>query len=247
MTRLTPSATPLDDEIPAATPAAADFICWLWAAIPASPRTGSIHVSRVAQALEVSDTTVRRWIKAAVAEPKQPLRPDVMRTLLMRANLRGHGDFLWPPLGERERAAQLRAGNAEKNLRILVDHPENVPDAWRDAGHLCTFRVWLYYHPRARVFGITSGSTNDMYSKVRRGGADLYDVVEVPSRWHAEVLKADVLNLVGAARCLPPREMVPVGRTETWHRRAGDVDLAAVASARRQDIGATPAPTERSN
>lgn len=64
--------------------------------------------------------------------------------------------------------------------------------------------MWLYYHPQARVFGVAFGSTNDMYSKVRRGGADVYDELEVPSKWHAEVLKNGVLDLLRTARCLPP-------------------------------------------
>lgn len=229
--RLTPGPALPEDQIPAATPAAPDAVCWIWAAVPPSPRTGGIHVARVADALDVSDTTIRRWIKDAERDPKTQLRPEVMSRLLSRANLRGHGDFLWPPLGERERPAQLRALNAAQNLDILRNHPESVPQAWLDNGHLRTFTVWLYYHPTARVFGVCSGSTPDMYSKLRRCGAEIYDEVQVPSKWHAEVLKSEVLDLVGEARCLPPRALIPVGRTETWRRRAGDVDLEAIARA----------------
>lgn len=225
--RLTPSSAPLPDVIPAATPAAADAICWIWAAIPPSPCTGSIHVARVAAALKVSDTTIRRWIKDA---PTHPLRPDVLATLRMRANLRGHGDFLWPPLGEREEPALLRAQAAERNARF-VDTGQS-PSTWQTSATLLPSTVALYYHAPARVFGLTSGSTRDTRYRLERSGAVMLHGVRVPSKWHAEVLKADVLGLVGSARCLPPRALVPVGRTETWHRRAGDVDLHAVALTR---------------
>lgn len=225
--RLTPSSEPLPEVIPAATPAAPDAICWIWAAIPPSPRTGSIHVARVAAALEVSDSTVRRWIKHA---PKQPLRPDVLKVLRMRANLRGHGDFLWPPLGERAQSAQLRARTAERNARI-IDSGDS-PSTWRETGALRPSTVCLYYHEPARVFGLTSGATSETRNRLVRSGAEVLQEYRTRSKWHGEVLKADVLDLVGDARCLPPRAMIPVGRTETWHRRAGDVELQAVAAAR---------------
>ncbi len=227
--RLTPSSEPLPDVIPAATPAAADAICWIWAAIPPSPRTGSIHVARVADALGVSDSTVRRWIKAASS---QPLRPEVRKVLRMRANLRGHGDFLWPPLGERAESARLRAQAARRNARFVDE--DDAPSTWLTNGALLPSTVALYYHAPARVFGLTSGATPGTRYRLERSGAVVLQEVQVRSKWHAEVLKAEVLELVGDARCLPPRAMVPVGRTETWHRRAGDVDLAAVAAALRK-------------
>lgn len=235
--RLTPSSEPLPDVIPAATPAAADAICWIWAAIPPSPRTGSIHVARVAAALKVSDTTVRRWIKDA---PTHQLRPDVLATLRMRANLRGHGDFLWPPLGERQEPALLRAQAAQRNARSVDE--DQIPSTWATNGTLLPSTVALYYHAPARVFGLTSGSTPGTRYKLERSGAVMLQGVQVPSKWHAEVLKADVLQLVGPARCLPPRSMIPVGRTETWHRRAGDVDLHAVALTRWEPCRITREP-----
>ena len=52
-----------DDQIPPATGATPDLLCWIWAAFP--PRQGHINKTRVAEALGVSRRTLGRWIEDA--------------------------------------------------------------------------------------------------------------------------------------------------------------------------------------
>ncbi|MGB8380901.1 MAG: hypothetical protein WCG47_06540 [Dermatophilaceae bacterium] len=48
-----------------ASPAAADLVCWLFAAFPAN-RRGRVNVRLAAPVLGVSQSTVRRWILVSV-------------------------------------------------------------------------------------------------------------------------------------------------------------------------------------
>lgn len=213
------------DYVPGATPATADALCWIWAAIP--PKEGRIHVSRVAKAVDRSPRTVQRWIAAA---PDRDLDPRALKILRTRAILRGHGDYLWPALNEpRAAAAQMLSDEAENNLQLLLEYPDQIPAGWKNGPALQSHMVYLYYHPEARVFGIASGSTRATANNLRRMRADIIDLITAPTKWHAQVIKHDILDLVADARCLPPRALIPTGRTETWRRRVGDVDLAAAA------------------
>src|SRR5699024_7657797 len=131
----TPSAL---GTIPAATPAANDFVCWLWAAFP--QRDGTINISHVARALGVSRSTVRRWIASG-----QPHLSRGQQTMLTRrAILRGRGHYLWPRLDSdsRERA-QLQLDYALRCAHLIRSEPENVPPAWRDNGTLEPHVVYL--------------------------------------------------------------------------------------------------------
>lgn len=247
MGRLTADPVPSrggeDDEldlVPAATPTTPDALCWIWAAIP--PKDGRIHVARVAQAVERSPRTIRRWIAAA---PDRDLDARATAILRSRAFLRGHGDLLWPALNEhRERSVQLLQAQAEHNLQLLTSHLGQIPAGWRRGPTLQAHQVYCYYHHGARVFGVASGSTRATANNLRRMKAQIIQVVTVPSKWHAQVLKYDALELVAASRCIPPRSLIPAGRTETWWRRANAVDLEVTARRRSlatSSVVSTPA------
>lgn len=234
MGRLTADPVPTrgeDDDldlVPAATPTTPDALCWIWAAIP--PKDGRIHVARVAQAVDRSPRTIRRWIAAA---PDRDLDARATAILRNRAFLRGHGDLLWPALNDhRERSAQLLQEQAEHNLQLLADHPDQIPAGWRRGPTLQAYQVYAYYHHDARVFGVATGSTRATANNLRRMKAQIIQIVTVPSKWHAQVLKYDALDQVAASRCIPPRSLIPAGRTETWWRRADAADLAATARRR---------------
>lgn len=228
--RREPLTGPEDIEyVPRATQTTPDAVCWIWAAIP--PHEGRIDIARVAAAVDRSPSTVRRWVRAAA---NRPLDDRVMAILRMRANLRGHGDYLWPPLNpEAEDAVAALRRKAEWRLEVLDSGA--APATW-DERILKPHRVYLYYHPGARVFGVATANENSRatWSNLRNAGVDPepIQVITVPTKIHAAILKYDALDLVREYRCLPPRAMVPSGRTETWRRRAGDVDLRAVAASR---------------
>lgn len=92
-------------QIPATRPAVSDFVCWLWAAFP--QRDGQINITRVATALGVARSTVRRWI--TTDRPQLARAQEAM--LARRAILRGRGHYLWPLLDpiSRRRAKLNRA------------------------------------------------------------------------------------------------------------------------------------------
>lgn len=226
--RPTLSATDGAEYVPKASPTTPDAVCWIWAAIP-TRADGRIDLARVAAAVDRSPVTVRRWIRQA---DTRPLDPRALRVLRTRANLRGHGDYLWPPLNQQ--AAEAAAARRAKDLwRLQVLNDGNAPQIWAER-ELVAHTVVLYYHPGARVFGVASTKTTSRAraSQLRKTGAHLIDSLEVPTRIHAAVLKGDALELAGDHRCLPPRSFIPDGRTETWLRRGGDVDLTALALAR---------------
>lgn len=215
-----------DDElVPLATPATPDLICWLWAAIP--PKDGRLHVARAAEALGVSRSTVYRWLR----DPEERYFNDTgMAIVRRRAVLRGHGDYLWPPLddGSRRRVDALRA-DAQRARDALTTGPEAISELARLRGATDHHEVYLVHYPRARVYGVASGRTNDTERKIRSRNGVILRSVTVPDRYAARLLKYAALDQVEEHRCIPPKALIAVGRTETWHQRAGTVDLEQLA------------------
>lgn len=218
------STAPEVELIPEATPATPDLVCWIWAAIP--PKNGRIHVARAAEALGVSTSTVYRWLR----DPEGRQFNDVgMKIVRRRAILRGHGDYLWPPLDETSRwRAQTMLEDAIEAHDVIRDTPDRVPSGWRTNGTMEPHEVYLVSYPRAKVYGVASGRTQDTARKVRARHGEVLQRVTVSNKYAARVLKAAALEQVGEHRCIPPRTLVDVGRTETWHHRAGRVDLERV-------------------
>lgn len=209
-------ADPVALELTPPTPATADLLCWLWAAIP--PKDGRLHVARAAAALGVSDSTLRRWIKLADAAgmPEQARR--ALPRLRQLAILRGKGRLLWPPLDQasRDRQAALER-EAQRCLAATREHPDAVPASWRTSHTL-----YLVHYPSARVYGLASGSTDDTPRKIKTAHGEVVRTLQVENRHAARLAKATVLEHVADARCIPPRAMIPTGRTETWR---DDTDL----------------------
>lgn len=214
-----------DDEIPLATPATPDLICWLWAAIP--PKDGRLHVARAAEVLGVSKSTVYRWLR----DPEERYFNDTgMAIVRRRAVLRGHGDYLWPPLddGSRRRIEALRA-DAQRGRAALTAGPEGISELARLRGAADHHDVYLVHYPRARVYGVASGRTHDTERKIRARHGEIIQRESVPDRYAARLLKYAALGQVAEHACIPPKALIPVGRTETWHQRAGTVDLELLA------------------
>lgn len=212
-------------QIPPALPATPDMICWLWAAIP--HRNGTVHVAKAAQLLGVSTTTVYRWMKQA---DERNFTADSIPRLKQLAILRGHGTILWPDLDPvtRARADRYRS-DAEGAHRLIVDDPDRIPDGWRTNGATDPHTVWHLWSPAARVYGLASGGSISMARKIARRAAlaetVVIEEVTVTNRYAARVLKYRVLDAVDEHRCLPPAQLIPYGRTESWRLTGGEVDL----------------------
>lgn len=211
-----------DDElVPLATPATPDLVCWIWAAIP--PKDGRIHVARVAEALGVSRSTIYRWLR----DPEErEFNETGMKIVRRRAILRGHGDYLWPPLddGSRRRIDALRA-DAQRARSALTTGPEGISELARLRGAVDHHDVYLVHYPKARVYGVASGRTHDTERKIRARHGEVLQRRSVPDRYAARLLKYAALDQVDEHTCIPPKALVPVGRTETWNQRAGRIDL----------------------
>jgi hypothetical protein len=215
----TGSQLELDWEVPPATPAATDFVCWLWAAFP--PRDGRLNVRRIAKALGVSTTTLRRWI--AKDDPK--LRRRQIGRLHQRAILRGHGHYVWPDLDPvTRRRSELLYADALRNDQLITNEPERVAPTWHQNGTLSPHVVQIVYFPRAHVFGVSAATHDKARAKVERHGAVIESTV-VPNKYAAVALKHEILNRVDQHRCITPRHLVPTGRTETWRETGGPTTL----------------------
>lgn len=213
----------IEDEVPTATPATADLVCWLWAAIP--PKDDRLHVARAADVLRVHRSTVYRWLRDAHG---RRFNHEARVMLTRRAILRGRGAYLWPPLDPNSaRRAAHQLAQAEANARLLLESPQQAPKEWRTNGAMDPFEVFLIHYPRAHVYGLISGRTRRELSRVRQHDGQIQQTVTVPNRYAARMLKGLVLSSEAIAEhvCIPPRDLIPTGRTETWHAHAGTVDL----------------------
>jgi hypothetical protein len=215
----TGSQLELDWEVPPATPATTDFVCWLWAAF--APRDGRLHISRIAKALGVSTTTLRRWI--AKDDPR--LRGRQIGRLHQRAILRGHGHYWWPDLDPvTRRRSELLYADALRNDQLITNEPERVAPTWHQNGTLSPHVVQIIYFPKAHVYGVSAATHDKARAKVERHGEVMESTV-VPNKYAAIALKHEILNRVDEHRCITPRHLVPTGRTETWRETGGPSTL----------------------
>jgi len=209
-----PAALPATIALPEATPAAADLVCWLWAALP--PKNGRIHVARAAAALGVSDTTIRRWIRDAA---HLRLNDAGMTILRRRAILRGRGTYLWPDL---DPASIARSAANLRNARVCLDRiaAGNPLGKWATDGTLEPHTVMLVHYRKARTYGVASARTDSSRARIMRVG-DIVEEAVLPNKHAAVVAKQLTLAQHHDQRCVAPRKLVPTGRTETWRERAG--------------------------
>lgn len=207
------------EALPTLSPATADLVCWLWAATP--PKRGRLDVARAATSLGVSESTLRRWIKHAKAAEMPASAHAKLPRLHQLAILRGRGQLLWPPLSRTSRERQLAlAAEARRSLDFTRAEPQHAPKNW-----LTPHTLYLVHYPRARCYGVASGSTKSTLDKIRAADGTVVAQASVANRHAAALAKAAVLEQVREGRCIPPRELVPTGRTEAWLQSHGTVNL----------------------
>lgn len=216
MTQVQPSLLD-DDVIPPATAATPDLVCWIWAAFP--PYRGHINKTRVAEALGVSRRTLGRWIADAEG---RVFDQHTQAALSRRAILRGHGTYLWPDLDEmslfRTRSEARNAYIASKAIEAGV-----IPDAWQSNTTLLPHDVLEIKYKRAHVFGVAVVSNPKSRAKIESAGT-VFRSWYAPNKYAGLMIKHTLLAQKSEHRCIPPRSLVKIGRTETWREAGGPYD-----------------------
>lgn len=206
-------------DVPPASPATSDFVCWLWAAFP--PRDGRLNVSRIAKALDLSPTTLRRWI----AKDLPKLRNEQVAKVHQRAILRGRGHYLWPDLDPSSRQrSQLLYKTAVRNAELIANEPDRVPQQWKDNGTLSPHLVHVIHWEKAHAFGVAMTSHEKSDARILRRGRVLENK-SAPNKFAAIALKHEILQRVDEHRCITPKHLVPTGHTETWREAGGPTSI----------------------
>ena len=209
--------------VPEATPATADLVCWIWAAF--APFRGTINKTRVAGALGVSPRTLGRWIHDAES---RSFDKQTQAELSRRAILRGRGSYLWPDLDPATRyRTHGQARNAFIAYQAIVD--ETFPEAWRTNGTLVEHQVLQLWYPDAHVYGIAVVSNEKALAKIKKE-AETLQVRHAPNKYAALLIKHALQATRVGDRCIAPRSLVKIGRTETWRENGGPGRLPASAA-----------------
>lgn len=199
----------MDEQVPG------ELEIWLRAAFK-SPATGRLPTVQAGKALGVTPRTIRRWVSR-----EQELTRARQVRLIQRAILRGRGEYLWPALPSHR--AQFEERVVAKSVRrhlLIRDHPDQVPQAWRDNGTLRRHDVLLVWYPKAHVYGLTVASHLKTTERAYRNG-QIVKQTTASNRYEAQVLKLLTLQRVLDYRCVAPRSLVKTGHTETWRASGG--------------------------
>lgn len=222
-----------DETVPRATVATPDLVCWVWAAFP--PYRGRINRTHVAEALGVSRRTLSRWLEDA---DDRAFDAATQGKLSQRAILRGRGSYLWPDLDEASLfRTQSGARNAYTAYRSIAEGV--IPEAWRSNTTLLPHEVIQVYYPAAHVYGVSVVSNEKARAKVVRIG-EVLQIRHAPNKYAGQLLKHAVLMSKQQYRCIAPRSLVPVGRTDTWREDGGPGrlrDSSARLFARLDELG----------
>lgn len=208
-----------------------DLTCWLHAAFRSRP-DGALDVARIAAGLVVSTSTVRRW-----RDPQSTSWPTLPQwsAIRRRAILRGRGTYLWPaPSPAAIRRTQRAGENAQRDLLVTQQLGlRSLPTAWKREGWLEPQRLRLVYYPRAHVYQLPITREHDRPADRITRVVEEFEVrssMVIPT-WHAAVIaRCRVLQQMSEYRCVAPRELVEVGRTEVWRGRAPKVDLKSISA-----------------
>jgi hypothetical protein len=204
-----------------------DLTCWLHAAFRPRP-DGTLDVARIATGLGVSPSTVRRWRDGTSASWPAPQHWSAIRR---RAILRGRGSYLWPTPSP---AALRRTQRAQENAQRDLLHAQQLDDralpaAWKREGWLEPQRLRLVYYPQAHVYQLSITRERDRPADRISRVVEKFEMQSsiVMPTWHAAVVaRCRILHRMSKYRCVAPRELVEVGRTEVWVGRSPFVELS---------------------
>ncbi|MBF6333647.1 hypothetical protein [Nocardia transvalensis] len=191
-----------------------------------------IDLDAVAAGFGVTRRTVTRWIAGSSGRTKARMPAKRIAELML------------PPQSV-IRDEQIDVANAREviaslnpaNPAALGRRPTSIAKEWQRRGWLDPHLVGILELPRqgrlqlrqiVSTWGTyTQGPPRTTREWRRRG--HIVDLVTVPTRFHAMVLVAEVLDRVGPWRLYPSEAVVPKTRTQVWAADAPAVNLAALA------------------
>lgn len=193
-------------QLPSWSPAAGDLRCWLEAAYPR--RGAHLPTTLIADDLNVSPSTIRRWLR----DDHTGLTRTQRAYLARRAILRGRGTYLWPQLDQDTLTRQAHQAGYAARLAGRVDAGDIDP-LWRGRGDLDPYWVVLAYYPRAHAYAVSIGRTSKALSRIGHR-AEVLHQGRAPHRFAAQVRKHDTLSAYGDRRCVVPTELIPTGHSD---------------------------------
>ena len=209
--------------VPEATPATADLVCWIWAAF--APLQGHDQQNPGGRGARGVLADLGRWIDDAEG---RSFDRQAQAELSRRAILRGRGSYLWPDLDPATRyRTHGQARNAFIAYQAIVE--ETFPEAWRANGTLVEHQVLQLWYPDAHVYGIAVVSNKKALAKIKKD-AEILQVRHAPNKYAALLIKHALQASRAGHRCIAPRSLVKIGRTETWRENGGPGRLPASAA-----------------
>lgn len=197
----------------------------LAAALGAPGVRGRVDARRAAEALGVSPSTVRRWVRDGLPVKRR----EQLESMMLPA----------PAALAQERRELDYALEALRD--IYGDSGAPLNPAWQEQGWLEPHVLAIVELERVHVFVARIGSVDgDQRTRARlRAGGVVVDQDIFPNRFAAQVAKGMLLEQVAAWRLLIPEGSVSRGRTEAWmagarhNRVAWFVDHAPVKAPSR--------------
>ena len=101
-----------------------------------------------------------------------------------------------------------------------------ILEAWRDSEALSNHVILQLDYPCAHVSSVAV-TGNEKSRKKYEKAADVLQVRHAPNRYAGLPLKHALLSSRTKLRCIAPRSLVAMGRTETWREQGGAGELRA--------------------
>lgn len=189
-------------------------------------RHGDVDQSAVQQALGVSRRTLRRWLHG---DPNQVVgMMGANRSKVHLALLPSERTLRQEKLDE-DYARQALKGLARRRRRGILP-------AWREQRWLEPHLVAVIEHRSTGLRQVAVARTDGRVDQLKRRG-ELVDFVEVPTRFHATLLVAAVLEVITPWRVVAAKSLIGQGNTIAWSPDAPVVDLSAIAFERELRTG----------
>lgn len=183
-------------------------------------RTGHVNSTAAGKLVGVSERTVRRWL---LGKPHEIVGMKASSREAVYHHLRPSPRKLQQEHLDREYAAEALAEVGLPRRR------RRIPEIWQDQQWLDPHLVAVLDRPSIHVRQITVARMDHRPMQRMRNRGQLLDFTEVPTRFHATLLVAEVLELVDVWRVQVPRQAVTQGHAQCWMADAPALDVGRIA------------------